>query len=143
MQGVPDARLDAAPHIVSGAGLLRRDGQILTDWRSEGLKTDTFTDMRHPRTLIGVDREGSIWFAAVDGRQPEYSIGMTFADLQRLADRLNLLSALNLDGGGSTTMVVNGKVANKPSDTSGPRPVSDAIVVTLREAAVSETRGAR
>jgi exopolysaccharide biosynthesis protein len=69
---------------------------------------------------------------AVDGRQPSYSIGMTFADLQRLCDRLDLVSALNLDGGGSTTMVVKGQVVNKPSDPAGARPVSDAIVVSLR-----------
>ena len=132
VHGLSEADLNAAAHIVGGAGLLRRDGNVLTDWGTEGLKQDTFTDMRHPRTLIGVDRNGSIWIAAIDGRQPDYSIGMTFADLQRLCDRLDLASALNLDGGGSTTMVVKGQLVNKPSDPAGPRPVSDAIVVTLR-----------
>ena len=57
---------------------------------------------------------------------------MTFADLERLCDRLDLTDALNLDGGGSTTMVVNGRIVNKPSDATGPRPVSDAILVSLR-----------
>ena len=46
---------------------------------------------------------------------------MTFADLLRLCDRLELRDALNLDGGGSTTMVVSGKVVNRPSDATGPR----------------------
>ena len=68
----------------------------------------------------------------MDGRQADYSIGMTFADLQRLCDRLNLTDALNLDGGGSTTMVVRGRIVNRPSDPGGARPVSDAIVVTLK-----------
>jgi hypothetical protein len=130
--GLTDARLDEAVHIVNGAGLLRRDGQAMGDWRVEGLNAEAFTDARHPRTIVGVDREGFIWLAAVDGRQPTHSIGMTFGDLQRLCDRLGLVSALNLDGGGSTTMVVNGVVANKPSDPAGARPVSDAILVTLR-----------
>jgi hypothetical protein len=130
--GLSDDRLDDAAHIVNGAGLLRRDGQVLTEWRVEGLNERTFTGARHPRTLVGLDREGFIWLAAVDGRQPDYSIGMTFADLQRLCDRLELVSAVNLDGGGSTTMVVNGQLVNRPSDPAGARPVSDAIVVTMR-----------
>jgi exopolysaccharide biosynthesis protein len=57
---------------------------------------------------------------------------MTLTDLVRLCDRLDLRDALNLDGGGSTTMVVQGKIVNRPSDAAGPRPVSDAILVKLR-----------
>lgn len=129
---VPIDSLDRSDHIINGAGLLRRRGQALLNWEDEGLNPETFVDARHPRTLIGTDREGFIWFAAVDGRQADYSIGMTFADLQRLCDRLGLTDALNLDGGGSTTMVVRGRIVNRPSDPGGPRPVSDAIVVTLK-----------
>jgi len=129
---VPIDSLDRSDHIINGAGLLRRRGQPLVDWEDEGLNPASFVDARHPRTVIGTDREGFIWLAAVDGRQADYSIGMTFADLQRLCDRLNLTDALNLDGGGSTTMVVRGRIVNRPSDPGGPRPVSDAIVVTLK-----------
>ena len=82
--------------------------------------------------MIGRDESGVIWLAAIDGRQPDYSIGMTFDDLQRLGDRLRLTDALNLDGGGSTTMVVRGQVVNRPSDPSGARPVADALIVTPR-----------
>jgi exopolysaccharide biosynthesis protein len=57
---------------------------------------------------------------------------MTFTDLLRLCDRLELRDALNLDGGGSTTMVVNGRIVNRPSDAAGPRAVSDAILVKTR-----------
>jgi hypothetical protein len=129
-RGLSTARLDAADHIVNGAGLLRWAGRVIDDWSPEGLSVEGFTAIRHPRTLVGLDRRGYIWLVAVDGRQPDYSIGMRFADLQRLADRLDLTDALNLDGGGSTTMVVNGQVVNRPSDPSGPRPVGDAILVT-------------
>jgi exopolysaccharide biosynthesis protein len=93
---------------------------------------DTFINQRHPRTVIGVDRRGFIWLVAIDGRQADHSVGMTFADLLRLCDRLDLRDALNLDGGGSTTMVVQGRVVNQPSDAAGPRPVSDAILVKVR-----------
>ncbi|HET9368674.1 MAG TPA: phosphodiester glycosidase family protein [Vicinamibacterales bacterium] len=130
---VPIEHLEKADHIVNGAGLLRRNGEMIANWDEENLKADTFTHVRHPRTLIGVDNYGFFWLAAIDGRQPEYSVGMTFAELQRLADRLQLRDALNLDGGGSTTMVVTGKVVNRPSDPTGPRPVSDAIVVSKRD----------
>jgi hypothetical protein len=130
--GLRDSDLDEAAHIVNGAGLLRREGEILRDWKVEGLNAEAFTNARHPRTMIGVDREGFIWLAAVDGRQPTHSIGMTFGEMQRLCDRLGLVSALNLDGGGSTTMVVKGQIVNRPSDPAGARPVSDAILVTLR-----------
>jgi exopolysaccharide biosynthesis protein len=58
---------------------------------------------------------------------------MTFAELTGLALKLNFVHALNLDGGGSTTMVVKGRVVNHPSDATGPRRVSDALIVTRRE----------
>jgi exopolysaccharide biosynthesis protein len=98
----------------------------------EALQPATFTDIRHPRTLLGIDRKGALWLAAIDGRQPDRSVGMTFAELLNLCTRLDLQNAINLDGGGSTTMVVKGQIVNKPSDAAGPRPVSDAILVKAR-----------
>jgi hypothetical protein len=130
--GVAADVFERAEHITNGAGLLRRGGRVITDWDSESLNPDTFLDVRHPRTLIGLDRRGFIWLAAIDGRRAEYSLGMAFDDLQRLCDRLELTDALNLDGGGSTTMVLEGRVVNRPSDPAGPRAVSDAILVLLR-----------
>ncbi len=130
VHGLSPKRLDEADHVVNGAGLLKRKGVTVTNWREvENLNALTFVDVRHPRTVVGVDRRGSIWLIAIDGRQPTHSVGMTFTDLVRLCDRLELTDALNLDGGGSTTMVVRGVVVNKPSDATGPRPVSDALVV--------------
>ena len=119
-----------APFAVSGAGLLLWHGRTISDWTDEKISA-SFDTTRHPRTVIG-EGGGSIWLITVDGRQPELSLGMNFMELQRLAARLGLDSALNLDGGGSTTMVVRGRIVNHPSDTSGPRPVGDAIVVLPR-----------
>jgi hypothetical protein len=116
---------------VSGAGLLVLDGREMTDWRDEELSAGFETD-RHPRTLIGMDDQNAIWLITVDGRQPALSLGMSFAELKALARRVGLRYALNLDGGGSTTMVVRGHVVNHPSDESGPRKVSDAILVFTR-----------
>jgi hypothetical protein len=116
---------------VGGAGLLLLDGRAIDNWAEERI-TPGFDTARHPRTMIGEDG-GAIWLVTIDGRQPARSLGMNFAELQGLARRLGLRSALNLDGGGSTTMVVRGTVVNQPSDETGPRKVSDAIVVLPRK----------
>lgn len=70
--------------------------------------------------------------ATVDGRQPQKSVGMTIDELTRLMVGLGCVEAINLDGGGSTTMVVKGKTVNNPSDPAGERPVSDALLVFRR-----------
>ena len=121
-----------AKDIVGGAGLLMLHGRPITDWTDEKLR-EGFNTERHPRTMIGVGRGGAIWLVTVDGRNPAVSVGMTFVELQTLAQELNLVAALNLDGGGSTTMVVKGKIVNHPSDATGPRRVSDALIVIGRQ----------
>jgi exopolysaccharide biosynthesis protein len=54
-------------------------------------------------------------------------------ELQRLARRIGLTDALNLDGGGSTTMVIAGNIVNQPSDPTGARTVSDVLLVIPRQ----------
>jgi Phosphodiester glycosidase len=117
-----------AQDIVGGAGLLVRDGRDVEDWAIEAFN-DGFAENRHPRTMIGTAADGTIWLVAVDGRQPQLSVGMSLLELRRLAHRLGLVNALNLDGGGSTTMWAQGRVVNSPSDLTGPRQVSDALLV--------------
>ena len=119
-----------AKHAVGGAGLLMLNGRVFDDWAEERIGAG-FDTTRHPRTMIGEDGT-SIWLVTVDGRQPWLSLGMSFRELQELARRLGLRSALNLDGGGSTTMVIRGVIVNNPSDHSGARKVSDAIVVRTK-----------
>ena len=127
--GTSPADWQRADDIVSGAGLLLWRGREVAAWKEEQLSMQGFVNARHPRTLIGRDRDGDTWLVVVDGRQPGHSVGMSLPELTALSRRLGLVDALNLDGGGSTTMVVKGKVVNRPSDPLGPRPVSDAIVV--------------
>lgn len=117
-----------ARDIVGGAGLLLRDGRAIDDWTIEQFAKG-FAETRHPRTMIGTASDGTIWLVTVDGRQPQLSVGMTLGELRALASRLELVNALNLDGGGSTTMWVRGEVQNSPSDATGPRKVSDALLV--------------
>ncbi len=85
---------------------------------------------RHPRTAVAYDpRAGRIWLFVVDGRQAPYSVGMTLAEVARLARSFGALEALNLDGGSSSVMVVDGRVRSRPSDPDGERPVADALAV--------------
>jgi Phosphodiester glycosidase len=120
-----------ADDVVGGAGLLLKDGHPISDWTVEQT-SDSLRTVRHPRTMLGADARGAIWLVTVDGRQPGYSAGVTMLELQVLARALGLTGALNLDGGGSTTMVVKGEVRNRPSDVTGPRTVSDVLLVRPR-----------
>ena len=75
-----------------------------------------FVSGRHPRTAVGWDGAGRVLMVTVDGRQPAHSIGMTLPDLADFLVAIGAVEALNLDGGGSTTMVVGNQVVNLPSD---------------------------
>jgi hypothetical protein len=127
VEGEPEP-WSAAQDIVGGAGLLIREGRDVDDWRVEAFGKG-FAEARHPRTMIGAASDGTIWLVTIDGRQPKLSVGMTLPELRTFARRLGLANALNLDGGGSTTMWVKGEVVNSPSDAAGPRKVSDALIV--------------
>jgi hypothetical protein len=87
---------------------------------------------RHPRTGIGVTARGEVLLVTVDGRQPKRSVGMTLGGFARLFRRLGATDAINLDGGGSTTMAIRGRVINRPSDRSGERRVGSVILVRRR-----------
>ena len=91
---------------------------------------------RHPRTGVGYDADRNrLLLATVDGRRPGYSVGMKLRAFARVFKRRGCEWALNLDGGGSTTSVVRGRVRNRPSDGSE-RPVSSAVLVVPRRRAV-------
>ena len=92
----------------------------------------SFVSDGHPRTAIAKTKSGQILLLTVDGRQPGESIGMSLTMLADLLTEFGAVEAINLDGGGSTTMVIRNKLVNKPSDATGERPVSDAILVFPR-----------
>jgi len=85
---------------------------------------------RHPRTGVGTTPDGKVLLVVVDGRQRGYSVGMTLEEFADLFVSLGADHALNLDGGGSTTMVIDGRIVNRPSETDrAERPVSSALVL--------------
>ncbi len=120
-QGAP------AAEAVGGQPVLLRDGAVAADIR-EGI-APSFGERRHPRTAVGITGDRRLLWVTVDGRQPPYSDGMSLAELADLMARLGARDALNLDGGGSTTMVVRGVVVNRPSDAAGERAVGNALVL--------------
>lgn len=122
--------------IVAGGPLLVRQGQPFVDVRAEGDVYDAdpsflygYAIQRNPRTMVGIDAEGRLLLVTVDGREPGYSAGLGFTEEAQLMHALGAVEALNLDGGGSTTMAIRGQVVNAPSDATGERPVGDAIEV--------------
>ncbi|MFZ0430298.1 MAG: phosphodiester glycosidase family protein [Acidobacteriota bacterium] len=117
--------------IVGGTPLLIRHGVRVDDYAVERVRS-SFVEERHPRTAAGVRADGHWVLVVVDGRNDAFSVGMTLAELTDLMSSLGCVEALNLDGGGSSTFYLYGQIVNQPSDLTGERPVSDAIVVKPR-----------
>lgn len=112
----PDVReaMAAGPRLLSA-------GQRL----SQAAFTDDYWSARHPRTAVGVDAaRRTLWLVTVDGRQPGFSVGASLDELTDILVALGASDAINLDGGGSTTMAVataNGAaLLNRPMHTGIP-----------------------
>jgi hypothetical protein len=127
----PDGEWDRTRDIVSAGPLLLWKGKRIEEPEKESI-SEVFVLARHPRTAAGVRADGTLVFVTVDGRQPETSVGMSIPELTDLMLELGCVSAMNLDGGGSTTMVIDGQVVNTPSGAS-PRRNGDAIIMFPRK----------
>lgn len=121
--------------MVNGGPELVRDGKLHVTAAADGFVHPEnpsffygFVHKRNPRTFAGVDMAGRVVVATSDGRDTD-TFGLSVAETAAVAQALGLRDALNLDGGGSTTMVVDGQVVNDPSDAFGERPVGDALVI--------------
>lgn len=126
------ARLGKGIYIVAGVPQLIKNGKIHITWEQEKAAR-SFVEMRHPRTAVAKLKDGKFLMITVDGRQPGGSVGMNLYELADYLLSLGAIDAMNLDGGGSTTMFLDGRVVNTPSDREGERKVGDAILVTLRK----------
>ena len=112
---------------ISGGPVLVQNNSIFVTDEEEVFFGTKIPDI-HPRTAIGYTEEGKLIILVVDGRQPS-SRGVYLEELAQIMVNLNCVEALNLDGGGSSALVVNNQLINKPSGTSKEREVMSAIAV--------------
>ncbi len=108
--GKPDSRLHDA---IAGSDLLVESGKVVAPSGSK------FDDSHPPRTAVAVTRDGHLLLMTVDGRQPGFSEGMSLKEVARFLVAHGAVEALNLDGGGSTTMAIadpHPRIINFPSD---------------------------
>lgn len=101
---------------------------LVKDWEPVDIP-QKWANARQPRTVLGQYPNGDIFFIVVDGRQSNWSNGITLEEMQILLLRLGVMEAFNLDGGGSSTFVYNGKVLNKPSDGSSRKLATNIVVL--------------
>jgi len=114
---------------ISGGPQILSQGKICVGQGREGFRKG-FSSEKHPRTAVGYTQDRRfLIMTVVDGRRPDYSQGVDLFELAELMLSFECYDAVNLDGGGSSTMVINNKVVNQPSDFTGPRPVANCLLV--------------
>lgn len=116
--------------IMTAGPMLLRKGQYVPQRDDR-----TFVTKRHNRTALGLRPDGTTVLLVADGRFKDKAEGLTLPELERVMRWLGCTEAINLDGGGSSTMYIKDKgVVNYPSDNNrhdheGQRPVSNAILL--------------
>jgi exopolysaccharide biosynthesis protein len=126
---------DDVVEAVGGGPLLMRNGEAYVDGEDEKFSASLIA-ARHPRTAVGVTASGELLLVAVDGRQT-ISRGVTLAELAQLMKGLGAVDAINLDGGGSTSLSIRGIVADSPSE-GRERPVANALLVYASQPASAD-----
>ncbi len=128
--------LDGIAEAVGGGQILLRGGEIY-----DTAPLEPFGDICHPRTAVGIRADGKVIFTVVDGRRPEWSNGASLTELAELMRSAGAVTAINLDGGGSSTFIVSDgeklRMLNAPADLQRPtedlvRPVFNSLVLVKR-----------
>lgn len=117
--------------VISGGPYLIKSGMIFIDEKAEHINFAP-KNLYAPRTAIGLDNKGLLYLVTVDGRQDEYSVGMKLTELATFLRGLGIVDAINLDGGGSTEMVINNEIVNKVS-SGHERAISSALLILYNE----------
>ncbi|MBM3451129.1 MAG: phosphodiester glycosidase family protein [Armatimonadetes bacterium] len=107
----------------------------LTDFEGaiSGLATGMVSSTLSGGLPAFVAPDGTAYITVVDGRRPGHSFGMTAVEFAMEMRRHGVVDAVHLDGGGSATLVVRGRVVNRPSDAGGERAVADALLLFSRD----------
>ena len=114
-------------HIISGGPYLVKNGEVFVDMTEQKLGA---IGGKNPRTAIGYTQDGNFIMVAVDGREGA-SVGLTLKELGWFMKSIGCTNAMNLDGGGSTVMYVNGRVVNMPK-VKGGIALSNALTIDLK-----------
>lgn len=114
-------------HIISGGPYLVKNSEVFVDMTAQKLGS---IGGKNPRSAIGYTKEGDLIMVAVDGREGS-SVGMTLMQLANFMKSAGCTNAMNLDGGGSTVMYVNGQVVNNPAFKGGIA-ISNALVLSKK-----------
>ena len=118
---------DNVKHIISGGPYLVKNGEVFVDMTEQKLGA---IGGKNPRTAIGYTQDGDFIMVAVDGREGA-SVGLTLKELAWFMKSIGCTNAMNLDGGGSTVMYVNGRVVNMPK-VKGGIALSNALTIDLK-----------
>ncbi len=120
-----DNKWENVNHIVSGGPYLIKNNEIYIDTKEEKLLAITG---RNPRTAVGFTANNEFIMMTIDGREKD-SVGMTLYETATLMKDFGCIWAMNLDGGGSSVMLVKGEIANSPNQKGGIA-ISNALVIT-------------
>lgn len=115
-----DAHWEGMEHIIQAGPFLMNNGEINIE--AEGF-SHSIINLRHPRSVVGLTEKGKWFFFVGDGRNNMHSAGFTLQEVALLLKNKGAAYALNLDGGGSTQIIVGAKIFNSPSD-GRERPIS-------------------
>lgn len=114
---------------VGGGPVLVQNGAVMVTNNEEVLFTGKGIQDKHPRTAMGYTQDGKLIIMAIQGRFPGVAEGATLPQEARLLIDIGCIEALNLDGGGSSCLLVNGQNTIQPSDKEGQRPVPAVFIV--------------
>lgn len=117
---------------VGGGPVLVQNGMIKITNNEEIKFAGKAIDDKHPRSAMGYTADGRLIFLAVEGRFPGKAEGATLTQLAQMLKDIGCTEALNLDGGGSSCLLINGKPTIQPSDKEGQRAVPAVFVVKRR-----------
>jgi exopolysaccharide biosynthesis protein len=117
---------------VGGGPVLLQNGQIAVSNNEEMKFAGKAIDDKHPRTAMGYTKNNKLIILVIEGRNPGKAEGATLTQEAQIFKDLGCWEALNLDGGGSSCMLVNGKETIKVSDAAGQRPVPAVFLIKQR-----------
>ncbi|MBK7435117.1 MAG: phosphodiester glycosidase family protein [Chitinophagaceae bacterium] len=114
---------------VGGGPVLVQAGKVMITNEQEAKFAGKALQDKHPRTLMGYTADGHLIIMAIQGRFPGIAEGATLEQCARLMIGVGCVEAINLDGGGSSCLLVNGKETIKPSDKEGERAVPAVFLI--------------